>query len=313
MSTTTITETMKGVRIHSFGGPEVLRYEDVPTPEPGPDEMLIRIHNAGVNPVDWKIREGYMGKIPLPAVLGIDFSGTVEALGENVGDFRVGDEVFGEAGGRGTYAEYTLAKPPQSAHKPPALGHIEAAALPVASLTAWQALFDKGGLRANQKVLIHAASGGVGGFAVQFAKMKGAYVIGTTSAENADYVRKLGADEVIDYQAARFEESVHDVDVVFDTIGGDTQNRSWQVLKRGGIMVSIVQPVPEEKAAGYGVRGVFMRQDAHGDQLAEIAELVVKGRIKVDVTQVLPLRDARKAQELSQSGRTRGKIVLRME
>ena len=206
-----------------------------------------------------------------------------------------------------------MAKPSQSAHKPPALDHVEAAALPVASLTAWQALFDKGGLRANQKVLIHAASGGVGGFAVQFAKMKGAYVIGTTSAENADYVRKLGADEVIDYQAARFEESVHDVDVVFDTIGGDTQNRSWQVLKRGGIMVSIVQPVPEEKAAGYGVRGVFMRQDAHGDQLAEIAELVVKGRIKVDVTQVLPLRDAGKAQELSQSGRTRGKIVLRME
>ena len=210
MSTTTITETMKAVRIHSFGGPEALRYEDVPTPEPGPDEMLIRIHNAGVNPVDWKIREGFMGKIPLPAVLGIDFSGTVEALGDYVGDFRVGDEVFGEAGGRGTYSEYTLAKPSQCVHKPPALDHVQAAALPVASVTAWQALFDKAGLIAKQRVLIHAASGGVGGFAVQFAKMKGAYVIGTTSAQNTDYVRKLGADEVIDYHAARFGDSAGD-------------------------------------------------------------------------------------------------------
>ncbi len=159
MSTTTITETMKAVRIHTFGGPEALRYEDVPTPEPGQDEMLIHIHNAGVNPVDWKIREGHMGKIPLPAVLGIDFSGTVEALGENVADFQVGDEVFGEAGGRGTYSEYTLAKPSQSAHKPPGLDPVQAAALPVASVTAWQALFDKAGLARKQRVLIHAAFG----------------------------------------------------------------------------------------------------------------------------------------------------------
>ena len=220
----TITETMRAVRIHAFGGPEMLQYEDARTPEPAADDMLIRVRAAGVNPVDWKIREGYFGKSPLPAILGRDFSGTVEALGQNVRGFRVGDEVFGEAAsGSGTYAEFTLAKPSQSARKPRSLDHVQAAALPVASLTAWQALFDTAGLRASQRVLIHAAAGGVGGFAVQFAKLEGAYVIGTASAQNAAYARELGADEVIDYRATRFEDVVRDVDVVFDAIGGDTQ------------------------------------------------------------------------------------------
>ena len=297
MSITTITETMKAVRIHAFGGPEELRYEDARTPEPAADEMLVRVHAVGVNPVDWKIREGHLGKFPLPVIMGRDFSGTVEALGENVRDFHVSDEVFGETA-FGTYSEYTLAKPSQSAHKPPALDHVHAAALPVAALTAWQALFDVAGLRANQKALIHAASGGVGGFAVQFAKMKGAYVIGTTSAENADYVRELGADEVIDYQTARFEDAVREADFVFDTIGGETQARSWQVLKRGGVLVSIVEPVSAERAAAAGVRGVFMVQEARGDRMAQIAEFVAEGRIKVDIAQVLPLSDrARKPQD----------------
>ncbi len=185
--------------------------------------------------------------------------------------------------------------------------------MPVASVTAWQGLFDVAKLQARQKVLIHAASGGVGGFAVQFAKLKDAHVIGTASAQNVDYVRQLGADEVIDYRAARFEDAVRDVDVVFDTVGGETQDRSWKVLKRGGILVSIVQPVPEEKASAQGVRGIFFRQDARGDQMAEIADLVGSGRVKVHIAKVLPLSEARKAQELSQSGHTRGKIVLTME
>lgn len=314
MPTTTLTETMMAAQIHSFGGPEKLQYEKVQTPEPKADEMLVRVHAAGVNPVDWKIREGRMGNLPLPAILGRDFSGTIESVGPNVLDFHVGEDVFGEAApGSGTYAEFTLAKPSQAARKPQELDHVHAAALPVAALTAWQALFDVAGLHAGQKALIHAASGGVGGFAVQFAKLKDVYVIGTTSAQNADYVRELGADEVIDYRASRFEDVVNDIDVVFDTVGGDTQDRSWQVLKRGGILVSIVQPVAEEKASARGVRGVFFRQNPRGDQMADVAELVANGRVKVQIAQVLPLSQARKAQELSQAGHTRGKIVLTME
>jgi NADPH:quinone reductase-like Zn-dependent oxidoreductase len=312
-ASTTMTATIKAVCIHSFGGPDVLHLEEVASPEPKANEMLVRVHAAGVNPVDWKIREGYLGKLPLPAILGRDFSGVVEAVGPGVKEFHIGDAVLGEAApGSGSYAEYTLAQPSQSARKPDALDHVKAAALPVASLTAWQALFDTADLRGGQKVLIHAAAGGVGSFAVQFAKLKGAYVIGTASSQNVDFVRQLGADEVIDYRATRFEDVVGDVDVVFDTIGGDTQDRSWKALKRGGILVSIVQPPSQEKATAQGVRGVLIRQNPRGDQLAEIADLVVRGRVKVDIEQVLPLSEARRAQEWSQSGHTRGKIVLRV-
>jgi NADPH:quinone reductase-like Zn-dependent oxidoreductase len=311
-TTMTTSATMKAVHIHDQGGPDMLRFEDVPRPEPGTHEMLVRIHAAGVNPVDWKIREGLFGKILLPAVMGSDFSGVVEALGEEVTEFRVGQSVFGSvADESGSYAEFALADVSLIAEKPAALDHIQAAALPIPSLTAWQALFDEARLQAGQKILIHAAAGGVGSFAVQFAKWKGAHVIGTASAANADYVRSLGADEVIDYRAVRFEECVRDVDAVLDTIGGETQERSWKVLKRGGSLVSLVQPPSEKAAAAHQARGVLMRENAkRTDQLAQIAELVVSGRIKANVETVLPLREARKAQELSQSGHTRGKIVL---
>ena len=304
--------TMKAERIHTFGGPDVLQLEEVSRPQPGPSEVLVRVHAAGVNPVDWKIREGHL-RAPLPSVMGSDFSGVVEELGPGVRDFKVGDAVFGEvADESGSYAEYALAPVSQVAKKPAGLDHIHAAALPVASLTAWQALFDSGQLQPAQRVLIHAASGGVGSFAVQFAKWKGARVIGTTSAKHVDQVRQLGADEVIDYRASRFEEVVHDVDLVLDTIGGETQERSWRVLKRGGVLVSIVQPPVQDEAAAQGVRGIFMVSQARGDQLAQIAELVVSGRVKVIVETVLPLDQARQAQELSQSGHAGGKIVLRM-
>src|SRR5437879_2452830 len=225
--------TMKAVRIHAFGGPDVLRLEEVPKPKPKPEELLVRVYAAGVNPVDWKIREGRLGKIPLPAIVGSDFSGEVEALGAETKDFHVGAAVFGVVGeGSGSYAEYAVAPVSQVTEKPQGLSHFEAAALPIASLTAWQALFDTADLARGQKVLIHAAAGGVGHFAVQFAKWKGAYVIGTASAQHVEFVRLLGADEVIDYRRVRFDEVVRDVDVVFDTIGGDTQERSWEVLKR---------------------------------------------------------------------------------
>jgi NADPH:quinone reductase-like Zn-dependent oxidoreductase len=305
---------MKAERIHSFGGPEVLRLEELPQPEPGRGELRVRVHAAGVNPVDWKIRQGYLGQFPLPSIMGIDFSGVVEALGPDVETFRVGEAAFGSvADESGSYAEYAIAHVSSVAEKPPDLDHLQAAALPTAGLTAWQALFDKANLQTGQRVLIHAAAGGVGGFAVQFAKWKGAYVFGTASNHHVDYLRSLGADQVIDYRATRFEEAVKDVDMVFDTVGGDTQKRSWQVLKPGGILVSIVQPPPADAASARNVRGVFLRCDhARGDQLTRIAELVLAGKVKVDVQTILPLEQARQAQELSQKGHTQGKIVLRV-
>ena len=308
---TTMKTTMKAVCIHSFGGPDVLRFEDVPVPKPGTKEMLVRVHAAGVNPVDWKIRQGLLGQGPLPQILGGDFSGAVEAIGPDVRNFRIGEAVFGvvsEEGG--SYAEFAVAPESRVAKKPDSLDHVQAAALPIASLTAWQALFDTAQFQTGQKVLIHAAAGGVGSFAVQFARWKGAQVFGTASAQSASFVRELGANEVIDYRSTKFEEVVHDVDVVLDTIGGDTQERSWKVLKRGGILVSIVQPPSQEKAVAHGARGVFMISKARGDQLARIADLVASGQVKVTVEKVLPLREARQAQELSQSGHAHGKIVL---
>lgn len=306
------TATMKAVHIHEMGGPEVLRYEEVPRPEPGAHEVLVHVHAAGINPADWKIREGQFGKIALPAMMGIDFSGEIEALGPGVTEFRVGEMVFGSvADESGSYAEYALADTSTIIEKPRGLDHVLAAAIPVPALTAWQALFDTAQLRGGQKVLIHGASGGVGGFAVQFAKWKGAYVFATASGDNAALVRGLGVDEFIDYRKMKFEDVVRDADAVFDTIGGDTQERSWKVLKKGGILVSIVQPPSEETAKAHGVRGVFMAENAkRTDELTQIADLVASGRVKVNVETILPLRDARKAQELSQSGHARGKIVL---
>lgn len=303
---------MKAVHIHEMGGPEVLQYEDVPRPEPGVQEVLVRVHAAGVNPVDWKIREGQLGRIALPAIMGSDFSGEIEALGPEVTDFRVGEQVFGSvADESGSYAEYALAPVTQIVEKPAGLDYVQAAAIPVPAMTAWQAMFDTAKVQAGQKVLVHAASGGVGGFAVQFAKLKGAYVIGTASGANQDLVRSLGVDQFIDYRSMRFDEIVKDADVVFDTVGGDTQERSWKVLKKGGILVSIVQPPSEKTAAEHGVRGVFMVEDAkRTNELKEIAELVASGRVKVNVETILPLREGRKAQELSQKGHVRGKIVL---
>src|SRR5436190_15376770 len=309
-NTTTEKETMKAVQIHAFGGPDVLQFEDVPRPEPKPNQVLVRVHAAGVNPVDWKIREGYL-KTPLPMIMGIDFSGVVESVGNAVTRFRVGDEVFGQvADESGSYAEYAVAVESDIARKPKELTDVAAAALPVAGLTPWQALFDTAKLAAGQKVLIHGAAGGVGTFAVQFAKWKGARVIGTASGAHVEQVRLLGADEVIDYRKTKFEEVARDVDVVLDTIGGDTQDRSWKVLKRGGVIVSLVQPPSPEKAAAQGARGFFLRQKSNGEQLATIADLVASGKVKVNVETVLPLRDARQAQDLSQKGHSGGKIVL---
>jgi NADPH:quinone reductase-like Zn-dependent oxidoreductase len=308
------TATMRAERIHAFGGPDVLRLEEVQTPQPGPGELLVRVHAAGVNPADWKMREGKYGHPQLPSILGRDFSGVIESLGPDVKMFRVGESVFGCAAEKsGSYAEFAIAPVSQVAEKPDGLDHVQAAALPIAALTAWQALFDRAQLQAGQRILIHAAAGGVGTFAVQLAKWKGAYVIGTASAQHLNFVHRLGADEVIDYQASRFEEVAGPVDVVLDAIAGDTQERSWRVLKPGGILVSLLQPPSEQAAAAAGARGALLRFDSsRSDELARIGDLVAAGRIKVIIEKVLPLSEAAKAHQLSQAGHAVGKIVLRV-
>lgn len=309
--------TMKAVRMYDHGGPETLVYEDAPLPEPSADEVLIRVHAASVNPVDWKIRDGYgkdRFKHHLPLILGWDVAGTVEAVGSEVPGLKPGDAVYGytSLSRDGGYAEYMVAKEAEIAIKPASLDFVEAAAVPVAALTAWQAMFDTAGLNANQRVLIHAAAGGVGSIAVQLAKAKGAYVIGTASARNADFLTELGVDEMIDYQATPFETVVNDVDVVFDTIGGDTQARSFSVLRKDGFLVSIVAPPSEETATQHGVRSAMIGVQPNAVQLSEISELIDSGKVKPYVETVLPLSEARQAHEISQSGRTRGKIVLRV-
>lgn len=303
---------MKAVRIHEFGGPEVLKYEDIPEPQPGQGEIRIKVIAAGVNPVDWKMREGWM-KIPLPITLGLDASGVVDALGKDVDSFRPGERVFAKASlPNGSYAEYTVVKASQAAKMPKSMGFVEAASVPTAGLTAWQSIFDIAGLKKGQSILIHGAAGGVGSFAAQLAKWKGAYVIGTASSSNAQFLESIGADEVIDYKAQRFEDIVHNMDVVLDTVGGDTFERSWKVLKPGGFLVTTVAQIPGGAAAAHGVRAERIVSQANGSELAQIASLIDERKIKPAVTAVLPLAEARKAQEMSESHHTRGKIVLRV-
>jgi NADPH:quinone reductase-like Zn-dependent oxidoreductase len=227
---------------------------------------------------------------------------------------KAGDEVYSrpDIARDGAYAEYIVVRESEVALKPKSIDHIHAAAIPLAALTAWQSLLDAAGLGAGQTVLIHAAAGGVGSFAVQLAKWKGAHVIGTASKHNQDFVRNLGADQTIDYQTTRFEDVAHDVDVVFDTIGGDTQERSWKVLKKGGILVSIIGPPSAEEAAAHGVRQASVFVQPSATQLTELANLVDSGKLKPVVETVLPLSEARRAHELSQTGHMRGKIVLRV-
>jgi NADPH:quinone reductase-like Zn-dependent oxidoreductase len=310
-------QTMKAVRIHQYGGPEVLKFEEVPLPQPAAGELLIRVHAAAVNPVDWRIREGHTkARIThsLPLILGWDVSGNVEAMGPGVTRFHKGDEVFArpDITRNGAYAEFIVVRESEVALKPKSIDHIHAAAIPLAALTAWQALFDKGHLSAGQKVLIHAASGGVGGFAVQLAKWKGAIVTGTASGRNQSFIAELGVDEAIDYEKTRFEDTVHDMDLVFDTIGGEVQQRSWRVLKKGGMLVSVVSLPSAGEAAIRGVRSAYLSVQPNSGELAELARLADAGNVNPIVETVLPLAEARRAQELSEGGHTRGKIVLKV-
>jgi NADPH:quinone reductase-like Zn-dependent oxidoreductase len=307
---------MKAVRIHAFGNSGVLKYEDAPLPEIGPDEVLVKVHACGVNPVDWKIREGFMEPMvhhTLPLTLGWDVAGTVEKTGNLVKRFKKDDPVFcrPDTSRNGGYAEYIAVKTIDLALAPQSIPFDQAAGIPLASQAAWMALFEVAGLREGQKVLIHGASGGVGTFAVQLAKIAGAYVIGTASAKNIAMVKSLGANEVIDHTSEDFSKKLSGIDVVFDTIGGETQAKSWGVLRKGGVLVSSVG-ADEKAAAAHGVTGRSFMLISNGARLQEIATLVDNGKLRVFVEKVFPLAEAKAAQDLSQTGHARGKIILKV-
>lgn len=306
---------MKAIVIKEYGNRDVLEYTETDRPQPKDDEILVKVHAAAVNPVEWKIRagDGERFGLKLPLILGGDIAGTVEEIGDGIENFKKGDAIYGmtaSGGFSGGYAEYALVKADGIAPKPESLSFEEAAAIPIAALTAWQSIFDLADLQSGQRILITGASGGVGSFAVQFAKAKGAYVIGTASGRNEEFVRSLGADEFVDYTAQKFEEVVKEVDVVFDTVGGETQARAFQTLKKGGFLATSAGTPSEEKAKEFGVEAEFVFCKPNAQQLAEINRLIEDGKVKIHIETILPLAEVKKAHELSESGRTRGKIVM---
>ena len=309
--------TMKAVRIHTYGGSDVLTYENAPRPVPGEGDVLIRVHATTVNPFDCAVRAGYMSGYfnpTFPLILGTDVSGVIEEVGAGVTGFSQGDAVYTRAGvfRDGAYAEYVLTPAADVTAKPQSLDHIQSAALPHVTLSAWQALFELANLSKGQTVLIHGAAGGVGHVAVQLAKSRGAKVIGT-AGENYGLLGSLGVDQAINYTTTPFEKIVHDVDVVLDTVGGDTQQRSWSTLKRGGILVSTIQPPSEETAAAHGVRQAMVSSSPPIAQtLTEVARMADAGQIKPVVSTVLPLQEAQRAHQIIEGKHTRGKVVLQV-
>ena len=302
---------MKAVKIDQYGDERVLQLVEVPTPEPAPHEVLIQVQAASVNPVDWKIRDGAGLRfgMQLPIFLGSEVAGVVAKVGADVTEFRVGDEVYGTVPAGG-YADYALAQPAALAPKPAALDFAHAAAIPLAALTAWQALFEAADLRAGQRVLILGAAGSVGALAVQLAKAKGASVTGLASGGNEAFVRSLGADEFVDYTAQPFEDVVSAMDVVLDAVGGDTFTRALRCVKKGGILVTVVAFPTPEQGAGHGIRAVRVASRPNRSQLDEISQLVAAGQLVAQVAQTFPLAQVGAAQELSKAGHTRGKLVL---
>ncbi|MDF3147009.1 MULTISPECIES: NADP-dependent oxidoreductase [unclassified Streptomyces] len=308
--------TMRAISQDVLGSPEVLKEVELERPVPRTNEVLVRVRAAGVNPTDWKHRAAgiFLGEPPF--VLGWDVSGVVEAVGLGASGFVPGDEVFGMLPypyGAGSHAEYVVAPARALVHKPAAIDHVQAGALPLVALTAWQALVERADLQPGQRILIHAAAGGVGHVAVQIAKARGAYVIGTASAGKHDLLRELGADEVIDYRETDFADAVKDVDVVLDTVGGDHSLRSLPVLRPGGVVVSILPGADEElyeQAERLGVRAEFVLVDADRAGMRAIAELVEAGRLRPTIAGTFPLADAAEAHALGDTGRTTGKLVL---
>ncbi len=320
------TETMKAIQVHTFGNPEVLTYDDVPRPVVGPGEVLIRVHAAGVNPGDWKQRSGlenipeemraaYLP--PLPYIPGWDVSGVVEKVGPGVGAFREGDAVYGmlrfPSQTASAYAEYVTAPATDLARKPASIDHVAAAAMPMVALTAWQALFEHAEMEAGQTVLVNGAAGGVGHFAVQLAKARGARVIGVASGRHEAFLRELGVDQYIDYTATAVEKAAQDVDLIIDMIGGENLDRLLDVLKRGGTLIQISGGnYSSEHAAAAGVTVKRMQVRSNGAQLGEIGELVDAGHIRVAIDTVVPLAEAYRAHRRAEEQHIQGKIVLKV-
>jgi NADPH:quinone reductase-like Zn-dependent oxidoreductase len=307
---------MHAVRIHEFGGPEVLKRERVELPDAQADELLIRVAATSVNPVDYKIRQGKFPLVTaetLPITAGRDFSGIVELVGAPSFTLDVGDEVYGMPGfDRGTNAEFIVVRANEVARKPATLDEVEAACVPLAALTAWQGLFDHGELQAGQRVLIHGGAGGVGHFAVQFAKAKGAFVVATASGRDQDFVRELGADLAIDYKAERFENVAGEIDVVLDLQGGETQERSWAVLKKGGVMISARQEPSPERAKEKAARAIRFICKPNAHQLTDIAQLIDKGEVRPVISQIFTIDTLGDAQDFVEKGGFRGKVAVRL-
>jgi NADPH:quinone reductase-like Zn-dependent oxidoreductase len=315
-------QTMQAIRVRQYGGPDQLKLEQIPHPEPQAGEVLIRVYAAGVLPADWKMRQGFFKDyfpVTLPYIPGSAVTGVVEAIGPQVTIFQPGQAVFGRTT-NGAYAEYTTtaveppALTPKSfsllALKPEALSFDQAATISGGATTAWAALFGDGALQAGQRVLIHGAAGGVGLYAVLFARWKGAQVIATASTTNVDFIRSLGADTVIDYTTTPFEQEAQGVDLVLDTIGGETLKRSLKVVKPDGMLVSLLEQPSQEQAQAHGIRAIKNAVTPSNEHLRMIAQLITEGQVKAVVGQTFPLSEARQAHELSQTGHGRGRIVL---
>lgn len=308
---------MQAIRVHQFGGPDSLVADDVPCPAPGENEVLVRVKAAGVGPWDAWIRSGKsVLPQPLPLTLGSDVAGIVEDVGSGVSKFKAGDAVFGATNSQftGGYAEYAVASATKLAKMPRRIGFVEAASVPVIACTAWQMVFEHGAIDATKRVLVHGAAGNVGAYAVQLAKRVAREVIATTLPDDVAYVQTLGAGQVIDVRKSRFEEGLADLDVVLDTIGGDTQDRSFAVLKPGGVLVSAVSAPDQQKAAHHGVRAFFFLVEVSSARLEQIAALIEAGELTTSVGDVMPLSSVRIAHEML-AGRPhkRGKIVLRID
>jgi NADPH:quinone reductase-like Zn-dependent oxidoreductase len=308
-------KTMKAVVAHEYGGPEVLKLEDVPVPEPKENEILVRVIASGVNPADPLILNGKFAKAfgtHLPLILGYDMAGVVVKTGAQVTKLKVGDPVYAYLLWGGGWAEYCISNETESAIKPKSLNFVEASAVPLAALTAWQALIDVGKIQAGQTVLIHGGSGGVGSFAIQIAKARGARVIATASTGNQDLLKKLGADVAIDYTKQKFEEIAHDVDFALLPVGGETMTRTYGVMKKGGMIATLISRADPAELDKRGIRGapIFSHPDA--TELSEVTKLIDAGKIKPVVSQVLPLTGAAKADAQAETHHTRGKIVLKI-
>jgi NADPH:quinone reductase-like Zn-dependent oxidoreductase len=309
-----VPKTMKAVVAHEYGGPEVLKLEEVPVPEPKENEILVRVIASGVNPADPLILNGKYAKefgTHLPLILGYDMAGVVVKAGAKVTKLKVGDPVYAYLLWGGGWAEYCISNETESAIKPKSLNFVEASSVPLAALTAWQA-FELGKLQTGQTVLIHGGSGGVGSFAIQIAKARGARVIATASTANQDLLKQLGADVAIDYTKPNWETEVHDVDLALVPVGGETMKRTYGVMKKGGCMVSIVASLDEAELKKHEIHGAFLSSHPNSIELAEITKLIDAGKMKPIVSQAMPLMDAAKADEQAETHHTRGKIVLKI-